>query len=154
MAQLGTATTMVTGMGPRRNPVGFQAKPLNLLLVRDDGYLCMGNEDILQLNPRLRIYHGKVGDPPDVIEAFLRGQEQMARYAAPIIADGALDITRMSTADLVKYALEEFGLKLEPEIEYAHALVAVIAARNEIEQAVSAKAAPRGAPAATGIQMA
>jgi hypothetical protein len=142
--QLGTATTIVTGVGPRKNPTGFQAKPLNLLLVRDDGYLCMGNEDILQLNSRLRVYHGKVTDPPDVVEAFLRGQEQMNKYAAPMITDGQIDITRMSVADLITYALDEFGIQLDPKIEYAHALVAVIQARNEIENAGKDKARPVG----------
>jgi hypothetical protein len=149
MTPVGTAKTFVTGIGPRKNPTGFQAKPLNLLLVRDDGYLCMGNDDILQLNSRLRIYHGKVDDPPDVVEAFLRGQERMSRYAAPMIAEGQLDITRMSTAELVKYAFEEYGIRLDPNIEYAHALVAVISERNKLEGSGETKEKVK--PAATGI---
>jgi hypothetical protein len=148
MAPIGTAQTTVTGVGMRKNPAGFQPKALNMLLVRDDGMLCMGNEDILQLNPRLRIYHGKVSDPPDVIEAFLRGQEAI-KWGAPVADPTAVDITRMSSQELVAYALDEFGLQLDPKIEYANALVAVIQARNEIEKAVQDKVAAK--PPATGI---
>lgn len=128
----GTATTMVTGVGPRPNPKGPIVKPLNLLLVRDDGYLCMGNEDILQLNPRLRIYRGKVTDTAEQIAAFLHGQEALEQGTA--LPQTGEDVTRMSRERLIEFAMDEYGVKLDPKIEYAHALVAVIKARDETEK--------------------
>jgi len=130
---VGTATTMVTGVGPRPNPRGSVVKPLNLLCVRDDGYLCMGNEDILQMNPHLRIYHGKVTDSPEQIEAFLRGQEER-RYGTPVLDPSQVDITRMSVADLIAFALDEYGVTLPESTDYPTALVTVIKARAEAEE--------------------
>jgi hypothetical protein len=119
-------------IGTAKTRVNTVVKPLDMLLVRDDGYMCMGNIDILGLNPRLRPYYGKATDPPEVVERFLKGQE--AQKWAQAIDPATPDITRMTVEQLVDFALSEYGLTLDKGIDYPHALVAVIDARRKSEE--------------------
>jgi hypothetical protein len=123
MQPVGTASTKVMSV----------VKPLTMLLVRDDGYMCMGNLDILSMNPRLRPYYGKASDPPEVVARFLKGQEAQ-KWAASAAENSAQDITRMSLPQLVDFALSEYGLTLDKDIDYPHALVLVIDARRKAEE--------------------
>jgi hypothetical protein len=145
---VGTAKTTVTSV----------VKPLDLLLIRDDCYLCRGNTDILAFNQRLRIYHGKVTDSWEVRKKFLDGQEAYKWGAAVITDPGKVDITRLSREELIVFAEEEYGLLLDSETEYAHALVAIIQRRTDTEKAEAAKSPPppgngRTQGVGTGIAM-
>ena len=121
---VGTAKTTVTSV----------VKPLDLLLIRDDCYLCMGNTDILALNPRLRIYHGRLNDTWELRKKFLEGQEAYKWGQLVKIEPGQVDITRLDTQGLIEFAFENYNLELKPDTEYAHALVAVVQARQKAEE--------------------
>jgi len=120
--------------GTARASVTTVVKPLDLLLIRDDCYLCMGNTDILALNPRLRIYHGKLNDTWDSRKKFLDGQEAYKWGNAIRIEAGQVDITRLDREALIEFALDAYGLELKADTEYAHALVAVVQARQKSEE--------------------
>jgi hypothetical protein len=121
-------------VGTAKATVLTVVKPLDLLLIRDDCYLCMGNTDILSLNPRLRIYHGKVTDSWDTRKKFLDGQEAFKWGQQVRLEPGQVDITRLTTEQLIEFALDHFSLELPADTDYAHALVAVVAARQKAEE--------------------
>jgi hypothetical protein len=97
----------------------------------------MGNTDILALNPRLRIYHGKINDSWQTRKKFLDGQEAYKWGNAIKLEPDQIDITRLSAEELIKFASEHYAVELKEDTDYAHALVAVVKARQASEQAAA-----------------
>jgi NAD(P)-dependent dehydrogenase (short-subunit alcohol dehydrogenase family) len=95
------------------------------LCVREDGYLCMANTMGINASMgnsgmTLRPYPGSVSDPPEVIQAFLKGTSTEGSIDRAALEAGRFNFDNMSRAELCDFAMDEWGFDLN-YLKTAHA---------------------------------
>jgi len=86
-----------------------------IVCIRDDGYICMANQNGIQLSMgRLRPYNGDLDASLEERMAYIRGDRPRTKDLAfrEELEKGEADIEKMDRGQLIEYAMDEYGLNL------------------------------------------